>query len=105
MPRKIENIWDPIPSGDSIFGITNIYTTASGEDDTIIGTISISISDEEFYSGSLGTETSELALLFVLESDRAHAEEMAEEYYTGVMASGSQTIVDNNITYRIVEDV
>jgi len=104
MPRKIENIWDPIPSGDEIFGVTNIYTVVSGQDDTLVGTIAIHISPEEFYSGILGTETSELSYLFTIESDRQEAQEMANEYYTGVIASGSETIVDSNITYRIVED-
>jgi len=103
MPRKIENVWSTVTSSpEEITGTSNVYTVASGQDDALIGTISIRISNEAFWTGPFGSAEAQPDEF--LDTDRSHTYEMANEYYTGVIASGSETIVDNNITYRIVED-
>jgi len=103
MSRKIENVWNTISSPpNNISGRSNIYTVMSGVDDSLIGAIAIRKSNTSFWTGPYGD--SEAQPDEFLDTDRYHAQEMAEEYFTGVLISGSETIVNNNITYRIVGD-
>ena len=103
MTRKIENVWSTATSPpDDVSGQSNLYTVVSGMEDELVGTISIRKSDEMFWTGPHGE--SEVQPDEFLGSDRVHTQEMAEEYYTGAIASGSETVVEDNITYRIIED-
>jgi len=103
MTRKIENVWSTATSPpDDVSGQSNLYTVASGLDDELVGTIAIRKTNTVFWTGPYGE--SEAQPDEFLGTDRAHAQEMADEYYTGALVSGSDTVVEDNITYRIVEE-
>jgi len=105
MSRKIENIWDISSSPpEEIYGTSNVYeiATISGADGELVGTIAVRKAEFEFWTGPYGDSDAQPD--YITNADRIHIQEMATEYYTGVLVSGSETIVDNNITYRIVED-
>ena len=103
MTRKIENVWSTVTSPpEDISGTSNVYTVISGMDDQLEGTIAIRKTDTTFWTGPYGE--SEAQPDEFLGTDRSHAYEMADEYYTGALVSGSDTVVEDNITYRVVED-
>ena len=105
MSKKIENVWDSTASPpDLLSGHCNLYeiATVSGADDELLGTIAIRKDSNMFWTGPYGG--SEAQPDYFLGSDVSISEEMAEEYYTGVPVSGAGTIVEDNITHRILED-
>ena len=103
MTRKIENVWSTAASPpDDIHGESHVYTVVSGLADELIGSITIRKTDATFWTGPYGE--SEVQPDDFLGTDKAHTYEMANEYYTGALASGSETVIEDNITYRVVED-